>query len=800
VFAQIAALDPEYPDPDDLLSTAEREVAEQERQAELKDLYSRALMELNAGRWLAARQLLVQLQGMEPGYRDVEPLLDRAEAEITRQEEDARRQEKADLLYDQARELADAQEWKQALSRVQEIYEIDPQFADLEGIGARAQEELARQQRLEDLYTQAQAAREAGDWPGAIAALEALASEVADYRDAAALLEEAKRQKQLAVLYAEAQQHHQAGEWLAVLSMFEQITTIEPDYADPEGLHAAARQEIEAQERRMEVEDLYGQAITAVDEERWPEAQRLLRQVQEREPVYRDAEQLLAAAEAEIERAEAERQRQEQIAALYGEAQDLARAGQWRQAQAHLDEILALDPAFADPEGIGARAEQGVARQEEEERRQSELASLYAEAVRLLGAKQYGEALEKWGEIETLDSSYPDRQKVEATARKKLAVQEQPRAARHLPRWALAAIGGLAVVAIVVGALLVSGVFDGEASAVTPTSALAALPGDTSSPTTGLLIPPTDTQVPIAPPTTTPTKGPTPTVTPTEEPTPTENPSHTPSSSPTGTPTPTPGPPIPDPMPAYPLAGTIWEWSDGSDMVYVPAGRFWMGSAQDDPDANDNEKPIHEVYLDSFWIDRTEVTRGQYWSCMDAGACRPRSSLWDGTSLLNPISQATWEDALAYCTWAGKRLPTEAEWEKAARGTDKRIYPWGNIFDGTLVNFCDVSCLPYWKDGVAYDGHPDLSQVGSYPDGASPYGALDMTGNVWEWTSTLYLGYPYKADDGREDLEAGRLRVLRGGSYVDGQDNVRAASRGGMEPSEVHGNNGFRCASSSSEP
>jgi hypothetical protein len=163
VFAQIAALDPNYPDPDNLLSMAEREAAQQKRQAELKDLYNRALLELDGGRWVRARELLAQLQELQPGYQGVERLLDRAEAEIARQEAERRRQEKCGLLYSQAREMAVAQEWQQALDLMQEIQELAPQFADPEGISALAQDGLARQQRLETLYTQAQTAQVGGD-------------------------------------------------------------------------------------------------------------------------------------------------------------------------------------------------------------------------------------------------------------------------------------------------------------------------------------------------------------------------------------------------------------------------------------------------------------------------------------------------------------------------------------------------------------------------------------------------------------------------------------------------------------
>jgi formylglycine-generating enzyme required for sulfatase activity len=246
-------------------------------------------------------------------------------------------------------------------------------------------------------------------------------------------------------------------------------------------------------------------------------------------------------------------------------------------------------------------------------------------------------------------------------------------------------------------------------------------------------------------------------------------------------------------------------------MVYVPAGAFWMGSKESDPDANDDEKPQHEVILDAFWIDRTEVTNGQYRRCVDDGACSPPSSSssstrdsYYGTSEFDdyPVIFVDWEQADAYCTWAGKRLPTESGWEKAARGTDKRMYPWGDGFDGNLVNFCDVNCGFDRKNEDWDDGYADTAPVGNYPNGASPYGALDMAGNVWEWVADWY-GEDYYAgspDRNPQGADSGEMRVLRGGSWSFDQEGVRAANRSSSEPSGLYGDVGFRCARSGSEP
>jgi len=239
--------------------------------------------------------------------------------------------------------------------------------------------------------------------------------------------------------------------------------------------------------------------------------------------------------------------------------------------------------------------------------------------------------------------------------------------------------------------------------------------------------------------------------------------------------------PTPVPPPGEADIGDTWTRPrDDMVMVYVPAGEFLMGSSDADGLAEDDEKPRHTVYLGAYWIDRTEVTNAQYRKCVEAGACR-EPGCWgdDGYNAPDqPVVCVTWDDAQAYAAWVGGRLPTEAEWEKAARGTDGRIYPWGDEFDGTRLNYCDRNCEYYWKDTGADDGYAAAAPVGSYPPGASPYGALDMAGNAEEWTSTLYLSYPYRPDDGREAPEAEGRRVVRGGgSWVDDQRFARCASR-----------------------
>ncbi|MCJ7618640.1 MAG: SUMF1/EgtB/PvdO family nonheme iron enzyme, partial [Anaerolineae bacterium] len=270
----------------------------------------------------------------------------------------------------------------------------------------------------------------------------------------------------------------------------------------------------------------------------------------------------------------------------------------------------------------------------------------------------------------------------------------------------------------------------------------------------------------------------------------TSGPAPTPS-APTLTITPPPATSTPRPQ-ADPYAG----------MALIHAGEFTMGEAQ----------PIHQVYLNAFYIDKYEATNAQYRQCVVAGVCQPpevtssstRDSYYGNSQYANyPVIQVTWHDARTYCQWAGKRLPTEAEWEKAARGTDGRIYPWGDDWDGRRLNYCDVNCpvgLNFEPRDEAFDdGYADTAPVGYYsPQGDSPYGVADMAGNVLEMTSSLYWDYPYDPNDGREDLEADGDRALRGGSWNHPQKNARCDHRGViLGPDDWTDNTGFRCARSS---
>jgi eukaryotic-like serine/threonine-protein kinase len=237
---------------------------------------------------------------------------------------------------------------------------------------------------------------------------------------------------------------------------------------------------------------------------------------------------------------------------------------------------------------------------------------------------------------------------------------------------------------------------------------------------------------------------------------------------------------------------------DGMIQVYVPAGVFTMGSNEGD----DNEKPAHNVYLDDFWIDETEVTNTQYALCVADGACRKpldldskTSNLFTNSQYANyPVVFVDWNQANAYCDWAGRRLPTEAEWEKAARGLDERIYPWGNDFGINMVNFCDENCWGSWKEESYDDGYANTSPVGSYPAGASPYGALDMAGNVYEWVLDWFGQYASEYQSSPSGPVTGVEHVLRGGSWGDDIFHLRTTVRSDESPDLRRDFIGFRCA------
>lgn len=231
---------------------------------------------------------------------------------------------------------------------------------------------------------------------------------------------------------------------------------------------------------------------------------------------------------------------------------------------------------------------------------------------------------------------------------------------------------------------------------------------------------------------------------------------------------------------------------DGMRLRFVPAGPFTMGSDRNDANALAFEWPQRTVTLDAFWIDETEVTNAQYALCVQAGRCIPpislrsatRESYFSNPDYANfPALYVNWTEARDYCAWVGRRLPTEAEWEKAARGLDGALYPWGNSPPSPArANFNRA--------------RGDTLAVGSYPESASPFGALDMAGNVYEWVQDWHLGAYYGEAPDVNPLgpATGTARALRGGAWNSEAREIRAASRYSYGPTRREGFIGFRCA------
>jgi formylglycine-generating enzyme required for sulfatase activity len=247
------------------------------------------------------------------------------------------------------------------------------------------------------------------------------------------------------------------------------------------------------------------------------------------------------------------------------------------------------------------------------------------------------------------------------------------------------------------------------------------------------------------------------------------------------------------------------------EMVSVPGGAFYMGCNDTvDTECDEDEKPGRPIAVNDFTIDKTEVTVAHFGECVAAGACSSEGvtlPYWAGKPHpewawacnwgksgreRHPLNCVEWEQARRYCAWAGKRLPTEAEWEKAARGTEGWKYPWGNRgygAAGVVANIADETAKrshPRWPMAEGYaegydDGYYGTAPVGSFPAGASPYGAVDMVGNVWEWTAEWY-------DPGHTS------RAVRGGSCRDQPLNARASIRNWSDPGNRSMLQGFRCA------
>jgi serine/threonine-protein kinase len=357
---------------------------------------------------------------------------------------------------------------------------------------------------------------------------------------------------------------------------------------------------------------------------------------------------------------------------------------------------------------------------------------------------------------------------------------------------------GVLLLGLIGYAFFASGIFEGPINEATPTNAQ--VTNNLQDEQISEVTEPTDTSTP--------------------ELTATPTPSQTPSSQPTDTAEPTVTATLPPPQSSDVRAVSLPS-GQTVDLIFIPAGQFIMGNESEE--ANDDEKPEHMMETDAYWIDRTEVTNAQFIDFVEAtgyvttaeelgfgrtyseetGWGRVDNADWahpygpdsDLTGLEDhPAVMVSWLDADAFCTWRNGRLPSEAEWEKAARGQYGLIYPWGNVFDSDNLNFCNRSCVLESRDETVDDSYPFTAPVGTFsPAGDSPYGLADVMGNVWEWTMSLYLPYPYDAESAEtsEPAEDEQI-VLRGRSWLNSvqfRTTIRLSGGVIFRASDV----GFRC-------
>ncbi len=242
------------------------------------------------------------------------------------------------------------------------------------------------------------------------------------------------------------------------------------------------------------------------------------------------------------------------------------------------------------------------------------------------------------------------------------------------------------------------------------------------------------------------------------------------------------------------------------EMVKIPAGIFWMGCNDSvDADCQADESPGADVALDEYYIDKYEVSFTAYHLCVDEGVCRDvlneadLANIPEGISGESPALLVTWDDAMNFCVWAEKTIPTEAQWEKAARGEDGLIYPWGNAWDELALNWFDQASSDDFLGG-AVDGYSAMSPVTEFAEGQSPYGVFNMAGNVWEWTAdwydpNYYTDAPADNPTGPAD---GEFKTLRGGGWHLTYGNDPSPYRGSdrddaYRPDQFHDVIGFRC-------
>jgi outer membrane protein assembly factor BamD (BamD/ComL family) len=326
-------------------------------------------------------------------------------------------EQRVDQLYTEGLAALWVEDWDKAYHRFQAILREKPDHVQ----AVAKLEQTKRQKHLHALYTQALDAQRNEDWQQMVDVLEKLTGEVSNYKDALRLLNTARKKNQLSHLYDEARTLHRARQWQAVLKVFAEIAAIDPNYPDPDELLSSAEREVAELRRLAELNNLYAQAVREMDAGEFYEARRLLEQVQNSQTGFLETERLLRKVENEIGRIEELNRRNVYVSTLYEQAHGLVRSKKWRKALDKIEEIQQVDPEFDDKDRLFEKIRKELAREEDIVQRQNRSAALYAEAVRLFKEEKYQDALDTWKEVRTIDPNYPDRQRIQRMAKKKLS-------------------------------------------------------------------------------------------------------------------------------------------------------------------------------------------------------------------------------------------------------------------------------------------------------------------------------------------------------------------------------------------
>jgi formylglycine-generating enzyme required for sulfatase activity/tetratricopeptide (TPR) repeat protein len=585
--------------------------------------------------------------------------------------------------------------------------------------------EPSLEHRLEQLYIDGLSAYWIKDWEKALKNFQTIVDLRPDYEDVASRLEGIKRQVSLMALSNQAQGFMDVGDWEAALPLLEELTEQAPDFEEASTRLALVR-------KKLQLAKLYRQARKLHQANQCQAALNVFAEIRELDPNYPDPEEIYLSATREL----ANQRRQAELSAFYNNALKMMETGQWAQARQLLNKILELEPAYRDTAGLSERVELEIAAHKNDE-------------IPGLGSNNRPVTPDSASDIPVQGPLPLPQVEPMKTAKR----EPMPRQARGTKTWfAIGIFGVILLFGFAAGlARLFGGGGRGEVLSSTPPAVAV---GGTA-------------ETPILPnsgagnPTETPTPPPSATAVPVYTATSTELPS--------------------------PTVPPDWKIDDyGIAMVLVPSGPFEMGRDY----GADWDGPVHTVTLDDFYIDQFEVTNQKYHDCVQVGVCNPpaenssytRASYYDNPNYLDfPVIHVTWENARQYCEWRGARLPTEAEWEKAAGGNGGP-YPWGQNHNCDLVNY--NNCVG------------DTTKVGTYKEGVSVNNAYDMAGNVWEWVadwfSTDYYQVSPKHNPTGPDM--GENRVNRGGGWNDTEDNIQVANRSAPAPGTQDEYSGFRCA------